>query len=139
MHSKGKSLVTIAVMLPIAGLHFVTGEHYSGPFPGFVNGYLLDILLPFGLYILLCSSERTVPFLRPWWIKALPVLAVGFGVEIAQFTGAPIFGRTYDPLDFVMYGIGVGMAVVADRFVLPRIFPFWESESYSRDETGRAR
>jgi len=52
-----------------------------------------------------------------------------FGVasftEIAQFLGVPIFGQTFDPLDFVMFGIGVILAAILDIIVFPRIFDFW--------------
>jgi len=57
------------------------------------------------------------------------VFAVGAVVEIAQFFGVPIFGRTFDPLDFVMYGLGVILAAILDTTVLPRIFDFWAPEA----------
>jgi hypothetical protein len=53
------------------------------------------------------------------------VLVAASSVEIAQSRGNEIFGSYYDPLDFVMYGIGVVVAVVVDRVVFPRIFRFW--------------
>ena len=62
-----KTVVIIAIMIPIALLHFVTGSHYSGPFPLFVNGYLIDILLPFGLYFLLCLNDNVI--LNSWIVK----------------------------------------------------------------------
>ncbi len=40
-----KTLV-VAVALAVGLLHFVTGPNYHGPFRVFVNGYLIDILLP---------------------------------------------------------------------------------------------
>jgi len=45
--------------------------------------------------------------------------------EIAQFFGVPIFGRTFDPVDFVMFGMGVILAVIFDIIMFPRIFDFW--------------
>ncbi len=52
-----------------------------------------------------------------------------FGVasftEIAQFFGVPIFGQTFDPMDFVMFGMGVLLAAIFDIIVFPRIFDFW--------------
>jgi hypothetical protein len=89
----------------------------------FVNGYLLDILLPFAFYFLLCLNEFSL--LRSWIVKSTLVFGVGSAVEIAQFFGVPIFGRTFDPLDFVMYGIGVISAAILDTTVFPRIFEFW--------------
>ena len=124
-----KTYVMVGIMVPVALLHFVTGPAYKGPFPGFVNGYLIDILLPFAVYFLLCPQDAGVAFLRPCFVKAAMVLALGFGVEIAQFFGAPIFGRTYDPLDFAMYTLGVLAAVVLDTRIFPRVFAFWNHGS----------
>jgi len=120
-----KSLVMMSINIPIAMLHFFTGRNYTGPYPEFVNGYLLDILVPFAFYFLLCPQDAVIPFLRPWIVKALPVFAVGCVVEIAQFYGVPIFGQTFDPVDFFMYGIGVLSAAALDVVVFPRIFGFW--------------
>jgi hypothetical protein len=120
-----KSLVAVCIIIPVALLHFFTGHAYKGPYPEFVNGYLLDILVPFAFYFLLCPHDAIFSFLRPWFVKGLPVFAVGFSVEVAQFYGVPIFGQTFDPLDFVMYGIGVLLAAILDTTVFPRIFEFW--------------
>jgi len=118
-----KSWVVVSIVIPIALLHFFTGHNYRGPYPEFVNGYLLDTLVPFAFYFLLCLPDAV--FLMSWVVKALPVFAVGCAVEIAQFYGVPILGQTYDPLDFFMYGIGVLLAAVLDLAVFSRIFGFW--------------
>ena len=118
-----KKVVVVSMVIPIALLHFFTGSNYRGPYPGFVNGYLLDILLPFAFYFLLCLNEFSL--LRSWIVKSSLVFAVGASVEIAQFYGVPIFGQTFDPLDFGMYGIGVLSAAILDTTVFPRILEFW--------------
>ena len=46
-------------------------------------------------------------------------------MEIAQLFGAPIFGRTFDPLDFIMYGAGVMLAAILDALMLSRILKSW--------------
>lgn len=122
-HRTCKAGVVVSIAISVALLHFVTGENYRGPFPEFVNGYLIDILLPFSLYFLLCLNQ--VSLLRSWVVKAILVFAVGFVVETAQFYGFPILGQTFDPLDYLMYGLGVLMAVVLDTLVFPRLFEFW--------------
>ena len=119
----GRRIVTVVLNVSIALLHFVTGSGYRGPYPAFVNGYMIDILLPLGLYFLLGLSD--LPALKSWAVKSGLVFGVGAGVEIAQFFGVPLLGRTFDPLDFLMYGIGVLAAVVLDTAVFPRIFRFW--------------
>lgn len=120
-----KILVMLFLVIPVALLHFVTGPGYKGPFPDFVNGYLIDILLPFALYFLLCPQDLTTRFLRPWWAKAIPVFMIGLATEISQYLGVPIFGQTYDPLDILAYAVGVGGAVLVDLFIFSRIFKFW--------------
>ena len=119
----GRTAVIVIINVTIALLHFVTGSNYRGPFPEFVNGYLLDILIPFGFYFLLSLSK--VALLRSWIARSLLMFGVGSCVEVAQFFGAPLFGRTFDPLDFVMYGLGAGLAPVFDLVVFPRILRFW--------------
>ena len=118
-----RSVVAVTIAVPVGLLHFVTGSHYQGPYPVFVNGYMIDILLPFAAYFLLVP--RKLAPLRSWLTKGLLVFGVGASVEIAQFFGIPILGRTFDPLDFVMYGLGVALAVACDVVVFPRVFPSW--------------
>lgn len=122
-----KKIVIVSVVIPVALLHFFTGSNYRGPYPGFVNGYLLDILLPLALYFLLCVGGFSL--LTSWTVKSILVFGVGAVVEIAQFFGVPIFGRTFDPVDFVMYGTGVIFAAILDTTVFPRIFDFWVPEA----------
>ena len=122
-----KKVVIVSVNIAVALLHFVTGSNYRGPYPGFVNGYLLDILLPFAFYLLLCLDEFSL--LKSWIVKSILVFGVGASVEIAQFCGVPIFGRTFDPVDFIMYGIGVISAAILDTIVMPRIFEFWTPQA----------
>jgi hypothetical protein len=122
-----KMVVVVCLVVPIALLHFFTGSAYRGPWPEFVNGYLLDILVPFAFYFLLILPE--MPLLRFWPVKALLVFGAGASVEIAQYFGAPILGRIFDPLDFVMYGLGVALAAFVDTVVFPRVFGFWTSKT----------
>jgi hypothetical protein len=118
-----KKVVVVCLVVPIALLHFFTGSAYRGPCPEFVNGYLLDILVPFAFYFLLVLPEH--PLLERWPVKAGLVFGAGASVEIAQFFGAPMLGRTFDPLDFVMYAVGVLLAALLDTVVLPRLVGFW--------------
>jgi hypothetical protein len=107
----------------IALIHFFTGSSYKGPYSGFVNGYLLDILVPFGFYFLLGLSKFSL--LKPWIVKSILMFGAASFTEIAQFFGVPIFGQTFDPVDFVMFGMGVILAAIFDIIVFPQIFNFW--------------
>ena len=126
VRSRRKKLLVVCFVVPIALLHFFTGSAYSGPWPELVNGSLLDVLVPLAFYLLLCLPE--IPQLQPWPVKALMVFGAAASVEVAQFLGVPILGRTFDPLDFVMYGLGVALAVLLDTVVFPRALPSWAAE-----------
>ncbi len=124
-----KAMVIVAIMVPIALLHFVTGPQYAGPFRDFVNGYLIDIVLPMGVYFLLTPQDEKITVLAPWYAKAIPVFLLGVVVETLQYYGIPLFGRTFDPLDYLAYGAGVVLAVLLDCLLFPRIFSFWKVDS----------
>ena len=111
--------IVVGIALGVGLLHFVVGPGYAGPWRGFVRGYLIDILLPFALYLLL--SLPAIRCLRHPGARAAVVLGVGVAVETLQFHGVPIFGRTFDPLDLLMYGLGVLAGVVFERAVLRRV------------------
>lgn len=121
--------IVVVIALGVGLLHFATGPDYRGPFRGFVNGYLIDTLLPFAMYLLLAMPDR--PFALPRLVRGLVVLGVGVTVEALQFFGVPIFGRTFDPVDFVMYLAGVIGAMMFEWGVLSRLG--------SGDEAPRAR
>jgi hypothetical protein len=107
-------------MILVASLHFVTGPHYKGPFPHFVNGYLIDLLLPFALYFLLCMYEKFI--LKYWLVRCGAIFLLGATIETAQYFGVPIFGSTFDPLDYVAYALGVLLAAFLDQIVIPKYF-----------------
>ena len=128
-----KGIVIICIMVSIALLHIVTGPHYQGLFRDFVNGYLIDILLPAGLYLLLTPQDEKIPFMRPWIVKAVPVFLIGVVVETLQYFDVPIFGRTFDPYDYGAYALGVCLGVLLDRLLFPRMFSFWKVAEISTE------
>lgn len=120
-----RRIVVVSICLFEAVVQLFTGPRYQGPFRPFVTGYAIDILLPFSAYFLLTMCDGIMPALRLWPLRAAVVFAVISSAEVAQYFGRPIFGKTYDPLDFVAYAGGTALAVLADRFVLPRMFKSW--------------
>jgi hypothetical protein len=42
---------------------------------------------------------------------------------VLQACGVQLLGRTFDPLDFAMFGGGVALAVLVERFLIDRFFP----------------
>ena len=114
-----RKVIVVAIALFVALLHLVTGPSYGGPFPGFVNGYLIDVLLPFAMFLVLGVGDW--PLARRPWPRALAVFAVGAITETLQAFGVPILGRTFDPLDYVMFALGIGLALLFERHVLKRL------------------
>lgn len=113
-HQKSVFII-VAISLFVGLLHFVTGPGYQGLFRHFVRGYLMDILLPLNLYLLLQLSLRKHLSVRTARITgALFTFAFGTTVELFQFYGIEFFGRTFDPWDLLMYGIGTGAGIALD-------------------------
>lgn len=52
-----------------------------------------------------------------------PREAAASAAEVLQGLGVPMLGSNFDPLDFVMYVLGVLAAVRLDRVVLPTPSP----------------
>lgn len=117
--------VVVSICLFEAVVQLFTGPRYHGLFRPFVTGYAIDILLPFSAYFLLTICDDIVLALRSWALRAAIVFVVISSAEVAQYFGRPIFGRTYDPLDFAAYAGGTALAVLADRLLLPRLFKLW--------------
>lgn len=107
--------VTVAICLAVAALHLFTGPHYRGPLRAFVTGYLVDLALPFSLVLLLGVGLDRSPTLRRPVVRATAVFLLGTTVEILQYVGVPLFGRTFDPLDLLMYATGAIAALAFER------------------------
>jgi hypothetical protein len=114
-----KKLLVVGIAVGVGMLHFLTGPRYRGPLPVFVNGYLIDILLPFAMYLVLGVANQSV--LRSGIARGVLVFGIGVVTETLQYFGVPIFGRTFDPLDYLMFGVGIGLAAVFEWAVLSRI------------------
>ena len=111
--------VVLGIVIAVAALHFVVGPNYRGPWRVAVASYLIDIALPFAMVLLLGISN--IGILRPPILRGMLVFGAGAVVETLQYFGAPILGRTFDPADYVMYGIGVVAAIAFERTVLSRL------------------
>ena len=121
-----KTIITI-IALTVGLLHFVTGENYRGPFPIFVNGYLIDILLPMTMYLLLGLVQFKV--IQTPHFRAVTVFLFGCVVEISLYRGYPLFGSTFDPLDVLAYAGGIALGVILDLLLFPLIVPMWNQNS----------
>ena len=117
-----KPIITF-IALTVGALHLVTGREYQGPFPNFVNGYLIDILLPMALFLLMGLFQNQV--IRSALFRACSIFGFGCFVEISQYFGRPIFGFTYDPLDILAYAGGVALGALLDLVIFPRLVSRW--------------
>ena len=113
-----RRIIIASICLGVGALHVLTGPGYGGPFPHFVNGYLIDVLLPSAMYLLL--GIPGYPLLRGPAVRAALVFAVGAGTESLQYAGVNVFGSTYDPLDYLMFAVGIGLGILFERTVLDR-------------------
>ena len=125
MSSIKKRTVTI-IAIAVGGLHFITGEDYQGPFPTFVNGYLIDILLPMVLFLLMSLPQNKV--VRSTLFRAGAVFGLGCFVEASQYFGYPLFGSTFDLLDIVAYAGGVSLGALLETLVFQRLIPGWNEQ-----------
>ena len=111
--------VVVAICLAVGALHLFTGPDYRGPLRAFVTGYLIDLALPFSLVLLLGVGLDRSPRLQLPAVRGTAVFIVGAAVEVLQYLGVPLFGRTFDPLDLLMYATGAVAALAFERAVFP--------------------
>jgi hypothetical protein len=107
--------VVVAICLAVGALHLLTGPEYHGPLRWFVTGYLIDLVLPFSLVLLLGIGLERSPALRHPALRAAAVILLGATVELLQYLGVPLFGRTFDPVDLLMYATGAIAALAFER------------------------
>lgn len=89
--------------------------------------YAKDLIQPFAFYFCLCLGER---WLKTWRGRALTAFAIPTLLEIGQglyyqFSPSRYVG-SFDPMDIIMYAIGVGLAVVVEQMVFVKTFKFWK-------------
>ncbi len=121
MKNKKSTYIIVAISLFVGLLHFVIGPNYQGIFRLFMRGYLLDILLPMNLYLLLqLSLRKHLSVHASRIIAAIFTFAFGTIVEILQSQKIQFFGSTYDPLDILMYAIGIGAGIAIDLSIIDR-------------------
>lgn len=115
MKNKVSVYFIVALSVSVALLHFLIGPDYSGPFKDFMRGYLIDIVLPLNLYLLLqISLRKHLTVKKARILAALLVFSFGAFTELMQYYGVAFLGRTFDPLDFLMYAAGVILGILLD-------------------------
>ena len=127
---RNRMIIGFSILTGIALIHiFRVGQYLKGDLFTYYYSYASDIMIPFGLYFLLCINESTMRYLRKWYVKALFIFGITTIIEILQLFGVYIVWVTFDILDILMYAIGVMIAVLSDRLILKRFIPFWDFKS----------
>lgn len=121
---RARTLVIVGIVLFIALIHlFRVGSYLRGSLFTLYYSYFSDIAVPFGVYFLVSLNGVRVRLLEDWRVKAAVVFGAASSTEVLQAFGVPLLGRTFDPLDFVMFATGVLLAVLVERSFLDRLFP----------------
>ena len=92
--------------------------------------YAKDLIQPFAFYFFICLGER---WLGTWRKRATLAFAVPtlmeFGQNLYYRVSSSNYVGAFDPLDIVMYTIGVGLAVVVEQKV------FAKSSNFGNNDT----
>ncbi len=124
-----KTILIVSIQLILAAMQvFRVGTCLGGIWYTLYYSYFSDLALPFGFYFLLCLSEPDISLLKSWKVKALLVFSAATTCEIGQYLEYYFLGRTFDPIDILMYAIAVLAAAFVDVRILPRLFKFWKPE-----------
>jgi len=121
MKNKKSIYFIVGLSLSVALMHFIIGPDYNGICKHFVRGYLIDLILPMNLYLLLqISLRKKISIAKSRVIGAMSTFLFGLIVEIMQLLKIKFLGNTYDPLDIVMYGIGVMLGLLVDYTIIDK-------------------
>ena len=122
MKNKINKRIIVAISIFVGVLHILIGTDYQGIFKVFIRSYLIDILLPFNLYLLLQIGLRDYfSVIKSKIIGAVITFTFGVFTELAQLNNISFFGNTYDPIDIVMYSIGVGFGLLIDYTIIEKL------------------
>lgn len=90
--------------------------------------YANDLILPFAFYFFIRLGER---WLKPWQWRALLAFAIPTLLEFGQYLyyriSSGYYVGAFDPVDILMYAIGVGLAVVLEQQVFAKRLNVWAS------------
>jgi hypothetical protein len=126
---RNRKIVGLGITAIIVLIHaFRVGIYLSGDLYLFYYSYVSDLIIPFGVYFLLCITELKIKIFQKWYAKAAFIILITTIEEILQLLGINALGITFDPIDILMYVSGVGIAVIIDRFLLKQFIPFWDLE-----------
>ena len=117
--------MAIIILEMVIAIIFVLGSKISNQVISiFHDKYFADIIIPFGFYFLLILIEKEHPKLKLWFVKAILVFLLCALSETLQYFGIYALASVFDPIDYVMYGVGVILAAFIDRQLFKKYFHF---------------
>jgi hypothetical protein len=127
MNKQNKKVMLVVFIQLVTAATFIVGAKWaSRTIYIYYQSYFADIVIPFAFYFLLTTRENETRFLNVWWKRALVILALTATSESLQYFGIYALARVFDPIDYVMYVVGVFIAVMVDRKIFSRVLPFWD-------------
>lgn len=122
---QNKRITLVVTLELVIAVLFIIGAKWA-PHDIYIlyQSYFADIFLPFGFYFLLTINDKNI-FFDKWWKRALAVFALTATSETLQYFEIYALARVFDPVDYIMYAIGVIFAVIVDRTVLTKNCSFW--------------
>lgn len=127
MKDSSKKKVLILILQLFLSIVFIVAKGWmSGSMKIWYQSYFADVIIPFSFYFLLVLVGDTHSRLEKWWVKALLVFGLCALSETLQYFGIYALARVFDPVDYVMYGVGVLLAAFVDRQIFRRLFSFWD-------------
>lgn len=122
---RNKKAVVIITEIIIAGIFVIGADWTNETIHLFFHNYVADIIIPFGYYFLLVLMEDKYKPISKWFIKAAIVFALCALSETLQYFGIYALATVFDPLDYMMYALGLVLAAFVDRIIFKRVFTFW--------------
>src|SRR4030042_2142028 len=123
---RNKRVGLIIILELVIASYFVIGADWAGhDFNLMFNSYFADIFLPFGFYFLLHLFGDKYNYFDKWWKKAILIFVLVSLSETLQYFGIYALATVFDPLDYLMYAIGVLLASFVDRKILVKRFSYW--------------
>ena len=88
--------------------------------------YAKDLVQPFAFYFFLCLGER---WLETWRSRALVAFSIPTLLELGQLLYYQVWTGHYvgafDPIDIMMYAIGVSLAAAVEQKIFSKLLSFW--------------
>jgi hypothetical protein len=122
---KNKKTIVVITLLFIASIFVIGADWASETLHQLFHSYFADIAIPFGFYFLLVLLEERYTLIKKWYIKVGAVFFLCTLSETLQYFGVYALARVFDPLDYLMYALGVVLAAFVDRIIFKRVFGFW--------------